>query len=125
MAHFAKVINSRVVAVIVASEQVIASGRLGPANIWVQTSYNTQQGQHQQGGTPLRKNFAGVGMIYDAERDAFYWPRPEDGTTWVLDEEKCIWTRPQPCPEPSEPGRFVHWSEADQTWIETSSPFGV
>ena len=53
------------------------------------TSYNTYGGQHPN-GTPLRKNFAGVGFIYDRERDAFIPPKPETGE-WALNEETCLW----------------------------------
>jgi hypothetical protein len=57
---------------------------------WVQTSYNTYGGVHKLGGTPLRKNYAGRGCFYDAERDAFIPPKPE-GVGWVLNEETCLW----------------------------------
>jgi hypothetical protein len=56
----------------------------------LQTSYNTQAGQHLNGGTPFRKNYAGIGFTYDEERDAFIPPMPEDGE-WVLDEDTCLW----------------------------------
>jgi hypothetical protein len=57
---------------------------------WIKTSYNTYAGVHQLGGTPLRKNYAGIGYTYDAERDAFIPPKPE-GIGWVLNEETCQW----------------------------------
>lgn len=57
---------------------------------WVQTSYNTYGGTHRLGGTPFRKNYAGVGAFYDAERDAFILPKPE-GIGWVLNEDTCLW----------------------------------
>jgi hypothetical protein len=57
---------------------------------WVKTSYNTQGGVHALGGTPLRKNYAGVGYSYDSERDAFIPPMP-DGVGWVLNEDTCLW----------------------------------
>jgi len=56
----------------------------------LRTSYNTQAGQHLTGGTPFRKNYAGIGYTYDEERDAFIPPMPEDGE-WVLDEDTCLW----------------------------------
>ena len=65
---------------------------------WLKTSYNTKEGVHLTGGTPLRKNFAGVGYTYDENRDAFIPPKPEpivleSGRTWdwTLNEETCIW----------------------------------
>jgi hypothetical protein len=57
---------------------------------WVKTSYNTTGGVHTLGGTPLRKNYAGVGYTYDSERDAFIPPKPEDGD-FVLNEDTCLW----------------------------------
>jgi hypothetical protein len=54
------------------------------------TSYNTRGGQHISGGTPYRKNYAGIGYTYDPVRDAFIPPRP-DGEGWVLDEQSCLW----------------------------------
>jgi hypothetical protein len=68
---------------------------------WIKTSYNTVGGLHTLGGTPLRKNFAGVGMFYDATRDAFIAPKPPLGETpktkkvvdWVLNEDTCFWER--------------------------------
>ena len=57
---------------------------------WVKTSYNTSGGVHSLGGTPLRKNYAGVGYTYDSTRDAFISPMPE-GMGWVLNEDTCLW----------------------------------
>lgn len=59
---------------------------------WKQTSYNTLGGMHLLGGTPLRKNFAGIGYIYDPVRDAFIPPKPSDDA--VLDEATCQWIVP-------------------------------
>lgn len=65
---------------------------------WIKTSYNTKQGVHTEGGTPLRKNFAGIGYFYDEQRDAFIPPKPDDFTdedgnsfTYVLNEDTCRW----------------------------------
>ena len=65
---------------------------------WIKTSYNTKEGVHLTGGTPLRKNFAGVGYSYDENRDAFIPPKPEPITLesgrvfdWTLNEETCVW----------------------------------
>ena len=54
------------------------------------TSFNTRGGVHELGGTPFRKNYAGIGFIYDPTRDAFIPPKPE-GDGWILDEETCLW----------------------------------
>jgi hypothetical protein len=59
---------------------------------WIKTSYNTIGGVHLEGGTPLRKNYAGIGYKYDSERDAFIAPKPEvEGKTFTLNEETCLW----------------------------------
>jgi hypothetical protein len=88
MSHFAKVCDGVVVQVIVAeSEFFITFVDTSPGE-WIQTSYNTHGGQHPE-GRPLRKNFAGIGFIYDRERDAFIPPKPEGD--YVLNEETCLW----------------------------------
>lgn len=86
MGHFAKVEDGIVTQVIVAEQDVIDSGLFGDG--WVQTSYNTHGGQHPE-CRPLRKNFAGLGYAYDAQRDAFIPPRPEGN--WSLNEDTCLW----------------------------------
>ena len=57
---------------------------------WIKTSINTYGGVHSQGGTPLRKNYAGIGYTYDVQRDAFIPPKPE-GEGWSLNETTCLW----------------------------------
>ena len=89
MAHYAKVTNSIVQQVIVAEAEFVENLVDNIAGRWVQTSYNTYGGQHRLGGTPLRKNFAGVGMTYYANRDAFI-PQKPDGN-YVLNEDTCLW----------------------------------
>ena len=75
-------------------------------------SYNTQGGVHKLGGTPFRKNYAGVGYMYDPVRDAFYAPQPYD--SWVLNEDSCYWEPPVPRPE----GMDWHWNEPTLEWID-------
>lgn len=89
MAHYAKVTNGIVTQVIVAEAEFVENYVDNIAGQWVQTSYNTYGGVHANGGTPLRKNYAGVGMTYDADRDAFIAPKP-DGN-YVLNEDTCLW----------------------------------
>jgi len=89
MAHYAKVTNKIVTQVIVAEAEFVENLVDNIAGRWVQTSYNTYGGEHLLGGTPLRKNFAGVGMTYDANRDAFI-PQKPDGN-YVLNEDTCLW----------------------------------
>lgn len=114
MAHFAKLDNSNTVLEV----NVVNNDVLDPANEeasgiafltdwsggytnWKQTSYN---------GT-FRKNFAGIGYIYDEARDAFIPPKPFD--SWILNEETCTWQSPTPYPNDSKPYR---WVEDDLNW---------
>ena len=109
MAHFAQVENGIVMQVIVADQDVIDSGAFGSG--WVQTSYNTQGGQHRLGGTPFRKNYAGIGYIYDSQRDAFIPPQPYP--SWALDEDTCLW---QPPTLMHTDGKMYDWDEATLSW---------
>lgn len=65
----------------------------GESTNWLQTSYNTRGGVHVNGGTPLRKNYAGPGFTYDQQRDAFIGPQPAS-EGWVLNEQTCCWENP-------------------------------
>jgi hypothetical protein len=82
------------------------------------TSYNTYGGVHSGGGTPFRKNYAGLGYMYDAIRDAFIPPRPY--ASWVLDEQSCLWNAPVPMPEDAgtgEPPKRYQWDETTTSWM--------
>jgi len=116
MAHFAKVINGIVQQVIVAEPDFFDSFVDDTPGTWVQTSYNTQGGQHSDGGTPLRKNYANAGYIYDKEKDAFYAPQPYP--SWTLNEETCIWEPPVEYPNDDIPPTVYNWNETDQQWDE-------
>jgi len=111
MSHFAKIENGIVTQVIVAEQDVIDSGLFGTG--WVQTSYNTSGGVHKNGGTPLRKNYAGTGYTYDAIRDAFIPPKPY--ASWALNEATCLWESPTPMPTDDKEYR---WDEPTTSWIE-------
>jgi hypothetical protein len=110
MSHFAKIENDIVVQVIVAEQDFINT----LDGEWIQTSYNTRSGEHLLGGTPLRKNYAGIGYIYDRERDAFYSPQPFP--SWLFNEDKCIWVSPIPKPEVDD--YLYYWSEEELNWIK-------
>lgn len=124
MAHFAKVENGLVTQVIVAEQDFINTGAVGDPSLWKQTSYNTRGGVHYEpnSNTPsadqskaLRKNYAGIGYIYDSERDAFYSASPYD--SWVLDESTCYWEAPNELPadngQTNESGQTIvyDWDE--------------
>jgi hypothetical protein len=112
MSHYAQIDeNNRVQQVIVVNDEQIAAGEFGDPAQWIKTSYNTSAGVHALGGTPLRKNFAGPGYIYDATRDAFYEPQPYP--SWVLNEDTCQWQAPVPWPQPHG---FYFWNEDTASW---------
>jgi len=114
MAHFAKVNNGIVVQVIVAEPEFFETfGDTSPGE-WIQTSYNTIGGVHTQGGTPLRKNYAGIGFAYDKDKDAFIPPKPFD--SWLLNEETCLWEAPTPKPE-----GIYFWDETKKEWVNELS----
>lgn len=118
MAHWAKVNSDGIV------EQVIAVSNDKPnegydwvtatfGGTWIQTSYNTVGGQHLTGGTPLRKNYAGIGYTYDSVRDAFIEPQPYP--SWILNEVSCLWEAPVPYPAD---GKAYGWDEESISWVE-------
>ena len=118
MSHFAKVENGIVTQVIVIEQDVLNLGYWGDPSSWVQTSYNTYAGEHKLGGTPMRKNYAGIGYTYDSVRDAFIPPNPFN--SWVLNEDTCIYQAPVPMP--AVEGKMYAWDESTVNWIEVTMP---
>lgn len=112
MAHFAKVVDGKVTQVIVAEPEFFRTFVDSSPGEWIQTSYNTRGGVHSNGGTPLRKNYAGIGYLYDRIRDAFIPPQPY--ASWVLDEQTCNWQPPTPMPQD---GLIYEWDEATLRWV--------
>ena len=114
MAHFAKLdANNYVVFVTVGRDEDKEdelTARTG--DVYKQTSYNTRGGVHLLGGTPLRKNYAGIGYTYDATRDAFIPPQPFP--SWTLNEDTCLWDAPTPMPTD---GQRYQWDEATTSWV--------
>jgi hypothetical protein len=111
MSHFARVVNGIVTEVIVAEQDFIDS--LPESSSWVQTSYNTYGGVHALGGTPLRKNYAGIGFIYNPLRDAFIPPKLY--ASWKLNETTCLWEPPIQYPND---GKDYVWDEITTSWVE-------
>jgi hypothetical protein len=118
MAHYAFLDeNSVVVQVIVGKDEddiynweIIYGREMGL--VCKRTSYNTAGGIHTNGGTPFRKNYAGIGFTYDANRDAFIPPQPF--TSWVLNENTCLWD--PPIPYPSDDSLYF-WDESSISWL--------
>lgn len=116
MAHFAYIDNdNRVTQVIVCDQDQIDTGAFGDPARWIQTSYNTRAGVHIQGGTPFRKNFAGVGMTYNAELDAFIGEK--SCPSWVLDPDTCQYVPPRPQPEKPSMFEAYVWNEDIVDWV--------
>ena len=113
MAHFAKVVDGVVTQVIVAEPEFFQTFVDSSPGEWIQTSYNTHGGEHKLGGTPLRKNYAGIGFTYDRVKDAFIPPKPF--ASWVLNEDTCLWDAPVAMPDD---GKVYVWDEATTNWVE-------
>ena len=120
MAHFAKLgVGNIVEKVETVSNDVATTEQAGveflqdlykSRDVWKQTSYNTYGGEHKLGGTPFRKNYAGIGFTYDQARDAFIEPKPFD--SWTLNETTCMWDPPVPRPESGS----YSWNETTKQW---------
>ena len=119
MSHFAQIdLNNIVTRVLVIDQDVIDTGMFGDPESWIQTSYNTVGGIHTLGGTPLRKNYAGIGYSYNVLRDAFIPPKPF--VSWILNETTCLWEAPIPIP--AEEGKIFGWNEETRSWVEINTP---
>ena len=115
MAHYAKVENTLVTQVIVAEAEFFDTFIDDSPGEWIQTSYNTNGGVHSDGGTPLRKNFAGVGFTYDTVRDAFIPIKVFP--SWTLNETTCLWEAPTALPDD---GKEYNWDEENTNWVEVT-----
>lgn len=111
MGHYAKVVNGIVTKVIAADQDFIDNMIDNSPGKWIETSYHTRKGVHLEGGTPLRKNFAGIGYTYDKVRDAFIPPSMFE--SWILDEDTCVWE--PPVPHPNDGNSYI-WNEVTQSW---------
>jgi len=131
MASFAKIENNIVIAVHSVVNEVLKDSngveqeQLGinflktlynePNAVWKQTSYNTNGGIHKLGGTPFRKNHAGIGYTYDENRDAFI-PK-KTFNSWILNESTCNWEAPVSKPtEQLEENQYYSWNEVIINW---------
>jgi hypothetical protein len=133
MASFAKIgLNNKVIEVLSVNNEVLKDSngieqeaigidfltKLTGYPVWKQTSYNTNGGVHSLGGTPLRKNYAGIGMTYDEDRDAFIPKKPFN--SWVLNEDTCLWKAPVAMPtltqEQIDNNNYYNWNETIKNW---------
>ena len=126
MSHFARVNQGIVTEVLVAEQEFMDSYVDTEPGEWIQTSYNTFGGVHYDRSTnpptpsgdqskALRKNYAGIGMIYDKDKDAFYQPQPY--ASWILNATTCLWEPPVAYPDD---GKYYEWNESSKSWVEES-----
>lgn len=120
MAHWAEIDENNIVLRVLVGDNNDPAGDEGYSwlvnnlgGTWIQTSYNTQAGVHKKGGEPLRKNYAGVGFVYDQNRDAFIPPKIYN--SWTLNEDTCVWE--PPIPRPIDDKEY-YWDEDAVNWIE-------
>jgi hypothetical protein len=109
MAHFAKIVDGVVEQVIVADTAEWCETNLG--GTWIQTSYNTYGNQHKLGGTPLHKNYAGIGYAWDGT--GFIAPSPYP--SWSLNQDTYLWEAPTAMPTDD---KLYTWDEATTSWVE-------
>ena len=114
MGHFARVVNGKVVSVIVAEPEFFDTFVDSLSGRWIQTSYNTHGNLHPK-SRPMRKNYAGIGYTYDAVRDAFIPPQPF--ASWLLNDDTCLWEPPIPIPSD---GADYQWDEMTTSWVEVT-----
>ena len=142
MAHFAKIgLNGKVLTVLTLNDSdmlnadVVLDEAVGqqylerhnnwPAQLWIQTSYNTYKGQHRNGGTPLRGNYAGIGFIWDEDNNIFWPPKPY--ASWIKHIPTASWKSPigdapilteeQTNQNLSNTYQWKYvWNEDNQTW---------
>ena len=140
MAHFAKLgSNSKVIQVLTLNngdmlnadgvedesvgQQYLERHNNWPAQMWIQTSYNTSAGTHRLGGTALRGNYAGIGMTWDEDNNLFYPKKPY--ASWVLNTTDAQWHSPiGDAPDDltdEEKAADTHyvWNEGTGAWDKT------
>ena len=141
MAHFAKLgSNSKVISVLTldnkdmlnvdgvedesVGQQYLERHNNWPAQMWIQTSYNTSGGTHKDGGTPLRGNYAGIGYTWDEDNNLFYPKKPY--ASWVLNTTTASWHSPiGDAPDDltdEEKAARTHyvWNEGTGAWDKTT-----
>jgi len=138
MAHFAKLgSNSKVISVLtldnknmlnadgVEDESVgqyyLEQHNNWPAQMWIQTSYNTSGGIHKLGGTPFRGNYAGIGSTWDEDNNIFYGKKPF--ASWVLNTTDALWHSPigdAPDLGAESETHLYKWNESNKSWDKTT-----
>jgi hypothetical protein len=118
MSHFAKILDGKVIHVIVAEPEFFNTFVDSSPGTWLQTSYNTRGGVHYgadgqpDGGVALRGNYAGLGYTYDSLHDVFYAPQPFP--SWTLNQTAWLWEPPVAYPTD---GKRYFWDETIKNWV--------
>lgn len=122
MSHYAKVVDGKVVQVIVAEPNFFQTFIDSSPGQWLETSYNTRGNVHYapnsdtpDGGIALRGNYAGIGFSYDPLNDVFFPPQPYP--SWTLNNLTWLWDAPIPYPAD---GKFYSWDETLKQWVVTT-----
>jgi hypothetical protein len=138
MAHFAKLgSNSKVISVLTLDNKNMLNAdgvedeSIGqyyleqhnnwPAQMWIQTSYNTAGGIHKLGGTPFRGNYAGIGYTWDEDNNIFYGKKPF--ASWVLNTTDALWHSPigdAPDLGAESETHLYKWNESNKSWDKTT-----
>jgi hypothetical protein len=98
--------------------------------MWIQTSYNTAGGEHKNGGTPFRGNYAGIGYTWDEDNEIF-WPK-KPYASWVKHNASASWKSPigdapaltqEQEDQNTAMTHYWHyvWNEDGQSWDLTNS----
>ena len=140
MAHFAKISETNEVLTVLVvdnsdvlnadgvedetvGQQYLEQHNNWPAQMWIQTSYNTRGGTHKDGGTALRGNYAGIGYTWDEDNNIFYGKKPY--ASWVLNTTTASWHSPigdapdDLTDEEKAAGTDYEWNEVGQSWDKT------
>jgi hypothetical protein len=121
MSHFAKVLDGKVIQVIVAEPKFFDTFIDTSPGTWLQTSYNTRGNVHYgqdgkpDGGIALRGNYASIGFNYDAQNNVFYAPKPF--ASWLLNKNTWLWEAPTPMPTD---GKIYEWDEITTSWLKAA-----
>lgn len=119
MAHYAYLDESNIVTQVIVGKDEGEDGVNWEAYYGaVRTSYNTHGGEHANGGTPFRYNYAGIGYTlsnapeWAAQGGAFIPPQPFP--SWTLNPDTALWDAPTPMPDD---GNLYRWDEDTLTWV--------
>tara|TARA_R110002020_G_scaffold224357_1_gene433863 strand:+ start:1337 stop:1762 length:426 start_codon:yes stop_codon:yes gene_type:complete len=141
MAHFAKIgLNGKVLQVLTLNnsdmlnadgvedetvgQQYLELHNNWTAQMWIQTSYNTENNQHKNSGTAFRGNFAQIGYTWDEDNEIFWSKKPY--ASWIKDLATASWkspigNAPELTEEQQNNNSYYQWNEENQSWDLTNT----